>query len=165
MAENIDVALRFGELRSSSFVARKLGTNVRYVVAAPAYLEGRPRPRTPAELAGHACVLLSALNNEAEWELVSGRRRARVRVVGAISSRDFRSVSFFVDRGHGVGLLPSSYCDAKIAEGALVRLLPQWSSPPLSVHAVYPTRKFLPEKVHVFLEKLRAWQSPFWSPA
>ena len=162
VAENIDVALRFGELRSSSIVARKLGTNVRYVVAAPAYLERRARPRSPAELAGHVCVLVAA-NNEAEWELVSGRRRASVRVAGAIASRDFLSVSFFVYRGHGIGLMPSSYCDAQIADGSLVRLLPQWSSPPLSVHAVYPTRKFLPEKVHVFLEELRVWESPFWS--
>jgi DNA-binding transcriptional LysR family regulator len=165
VAENIDVALRFGELRSSSIVARKLGTSVRYVVAAPAYLERRPRPRTPAELAGHAGVVLGALNNEAAWELVSGRRRARVRVAGAVASRDFRSVSFFVYRGHGIGLLPSNYCDAPIADGTLVRLLPQWSSPPLAVHAVYPTRKFLPEKVHVFLEELRAWHSPYWSAA
>src|SRR3989441_4943340 len=53
VAESIDVALRIGELKSSSIVARKLGTTVRYVVAAPAYLAGRARPREPAELAGH----------------------------------------------------------------------------------------------------------------
>jgi len=47
----------------------------------------------------------------------------------------------------------------------LVRLLPKWSSPPVSVHAVYPTRKFLPEKMQVFLQSLRAWQSPFWVSA
>jgi DNA-binding transcriptional LysR family regulator len=135
---------------------------VRYVVAAPVYLEGRARPREPADLGGHACVLLNALNNEAEWDLVNGRHRARVRVVGTIASRDFRSVSFFVDRGHGIGLLPSTYCDSQIENGALVRLLPKWSSPPVSVHAVYPTRRFLPEKVHIFLQALRAWRSPFW---
>jgi DNA-binding transcriptional LysR family regulator len=162
VAENIDVALRFGELKSSSVIARKLGTSVRYVVAAPAYLDGRARPHEPAELVEHACVVLNALNNEAEWELVSGRRRARVRVAGVIASRDFQSVSFFVDRGHGIGLLPSTYCDPQIEKGTLVRLLPKWSSPAVSVHAVYPTRKFLPEKVHVFLEELRAWRSPFW---
>jgi len=165
VAESIDVALRFGELKSSSIVARKLGTTVRYVVGAPAYLAGRAPPREPAELAGHACVLLNALNNEAEWELVNGRRRARVRVVGAIASRDFQSVSFFVGRGHGIGLLPSTYCDSQIENGTLVRLLPKWSSAPVSVHAVYPTRKFLPEKMQVFLQALRAWQSPFWVSA
>ena len=165
VSENIDVAVRFGELESSSLVARKLGTTVRYVVAAPAYLDGRTRPREPAELSKHVGVLLNAFNNEVEWELVNNRRRARVRVVGAVASRDFRSVSFFVDRGHGVGLMPSTYCDPEIERGRLVRLLPKWSSPSMSVHAVYPTRKFLPEKVHVFLQELRAWQSPFWVSA
>jgi len=96
---------------------------------------------------------------------VNGRRRARVRVVGAIASRDFQSVSFFVGRGHGIGLLPSTYCDSQIENGTLVRLLPKWSSAPVSVHAVYPTRKFLPEKMQVFLQSLRAWQSPFWVSA
>jgi DNA-binding transcriptional LysR family regulator len=162
VAENIDVALRFGALKSSSVIVRKLGTSVRYVVAAPAYLEGRARPREPAELGGHACVLLNAPNNEAEWALANGRHRARVRVVGAIASRDFRSASFFVDRGHGIGLLPSTYCDSQIENGTLVRLLPKWSSPPVSVHAVYPTRRFLPEKLLAFLQALRAWRSPFW---
>ena len=165
VSDNIDVAVRFGELKSSSLVARKLGTTVRYVVAAPAYLDRRTRPREPAELTEHDCVMLNAINNEAEWELVNGRRQARVRVVGPVASRDFRSVSFFVDRGHGVGLLPSTYCDPQIKSGTLVRLLPKWSSPPMSVHAVYPSRKFLPEKLHVFLQELRAWQSPFWGSA
>ena len=44
-----------------------------------------------------------------------------------------------------------------------MRLLPSWSSPTVAVHAVYPTRKFLPEKVHVFLDELKAWRSPFWT--
>jgi hypothetical protein len=35
----------------------------------------------------------------------------------------------------------------------------------VSVHAVYPARKFLPEKMRVFLQALRDWQSPFWVSA
>lgn len=44
-----------------------------------------------------------------------------------------------------------------------MRLLPRWSSPTVTVQAVYPTRKFLPERVHIFLQELKAWRSPFWS--
>lgn len=162
IAENIDVAVRFGALKSSSVVARKLGLTVRHVVASPAYLAGRRLPRDPADLAAHRCVLLGGINNEAEWELVNGRRRRRVHVRGDISSRDFRSLAFFVERGHGVGLLPSTYCDEQIASGALVRLLPRWSSPKVAVHAVYATRKFLPERLQLFLKALKTWRSPFW---
>src|SRR5438128_11743769 len=47
VAESIDVALRIGELKSSSIVARSLGTNVRYVLPSPPYLATRSRPQKP----------------------------------------------------------------------------------------------------------------------
>lgn len=165
VAENIDVAIRFGQLKSSSLVASKLGTTVRYLVAAPEYLTRRQAPREPKQLSEHSCVLLGGHNNETEWELVSGRKRVSVPVSGHVSSQDFRSVSHFTYRGHGIGLLPPSYCDEQLEAGTLVRLLPDWSSPPVSVHAVYPTRRFLPERVHALLQELKSWQGPFWSKA
>jgi DNA-binding transcriptional LysR family regulator len=111
IAENIDVAIRFGELRDSSLIAQRIGKSVRYVVAAPEYLHGRLPPSRPEDLRQHQCVLLHGRNNEAEWHL-----------------------------------------------------LPDWSSPEIFVHAVYPTRRFLPAKLQVFLEDLKAWKSPLWIP-
>ena len=108
VAENVDVAIRFGELQDSSVVAIRLGTTVRYVVAAPKYLRSRTLPTEPADLKSHDCVMLNAKNNETDWDLMNARRKARIHVSGPISSRDFNSVSTFVYRGHGVGLLPST---------------------------------------------------------
>jgi DNA-binding transcriptional LysR family regulator len=163
IAENVDLAIRFGELRDSSVVATRLGHSIRYVVATPEYLKNRKAPLEPADLTQHDCVMLNAKNNEAGWDLVSGRRKARIHVSGPISSRDFNSVSTFVYRGHGVGLLPSTYCDEEIAAGRLVRLLPKWSSQPIPVFAVYPSRKFLPVRLSAFLEALAKWKQPLWS--
>jgi DNA-binding transcriptional LysR family regulator len=162
VAENLDVAIRFGELENSSVVATRIGESVRYVVAAPDYLRGRTLPAEPADLEQHDCVMLNARNNETEWDLVNARKKARVHVSGPISSRDFNSVSTFVYRGHGVGLLPSTYCDGPLASGALVRLLPKWASPSIPVFAVYSNRKFLPSRLQVFLKALARWKNPPW---
>src|SRR5580698_4638541 len=162
VAENLDVAVRFGELEDSSAVATRLGKSIRYVVAAAEYLKGRKPPVEPADLKLHDCVMLNARNNETDWDLVNGRRKARIHVSGPISSRDFNSVSSFVYRGHGIGLLPSTYCDEALASGALVRLLPRWTSPQIPVFAVYSNRKFMPLRLNVFLEALAAWRSPLW---
>jgi DNA-binding transcriptional LysR family regulator len=162
IAENVDVAIRFGELRDSSLVARRLGKIVFYVVAAPAYLKARTLPSEPADLKAHDCVTFNAKNNERDWDLVSGRRKVRVHVSGSVSSRDINWVNAFVHRGHGVGLLPSTYCDDDIAQSRLIRLLPKWTSSPMSVFAVYPSRKFLPLRLSVFLEALAGWTSPLW---
>jgi DNA-binding transcriptional LysR family regulator len=163
IAENVDVAIRFGELGDSTLIAKKIGSQVRYVVASPEYLKDRKLPTKPKDLRLHQCVLLNGKNNEAEWELLNGRKRVEIRVAGPISSRDFKSVSTFVYRGHGIGFLPSTYCNDKIEKSELVRLLPDWASRRLEVHAVYPTRNFLPSRLHVFLEALRAWKSPLWT--
>jgi DNA-binding transcriptional LysR family regulator len=162
VAENLDIAIRFGDLKDSSVVATRLGKTIRHVVATPEYLKGRKPPAEPADLREHDCVLLNARNGEAEWDLVNGRKKARVHVSGRVSSRDFNSVSTFVYRGHGIGLLPSTFCDEAVAAGTLIRLLPKWTSPPILVFAVYSNRKFLPLRLNVFLKALAAWKSPLW---
>jgi DNA-binding transcriptional LysR family regulator len=162
IAENIDVAIRVGELQDSSVVARRLGTGAYCLVATPEYLKRRALPAEPADLKSHDCVMFNAKNNERDWDLVSGRRKVRVHVSGPVASRDINSASAFVHRGHGIGLLPSRYCEEAIAKGKLVRVLPKWTSSPIPVFALYPTRKFLPLRLSVFLDALVAWKDPLW---
>jgi DNA-binding transcriptional LysR family regulator len=164
VAENIDVAIRFGHLKDSSVVAARLGKTVRYLVAAPDYLEGRRLPTEPDDLKAYDCVMFNAKNYEAYWDLVCGRKKARVRVTGTVSSRDCQSVAAFVARGHGVGLLETTYCEQALARGDLVRLLPRWTSAEIPAFAVYPTRKFLPPRVTAFLKALATWKNPVWAP-
>lgn len=161
--QNIDLGIRFGELEDSTLIANKLGINMRYLVATPDYLRGREMPAKPEDLSAHQCVLLNGKNGEAKWELASGRKRVSLRVSGSISSRDFNSISFFTHRGHGIGLLPLNYCDQSLKDGKLISVLPKWSSAPIPVYALYPTRKFLPIKLVTFLNALKSWDSPFWT--
>jgi DNA-binding transcriptional LysR family regulator len=162
VAENIDVAIRFGHLTDSSVVAAKLGSSVRYVVATADYLKGRKLPTEPEDLKTHHCIMFNAKNYEADWDLICGRRRVRVNVSGAVSSRDCQSVAAFVLRGHGVGLVEAAYCDQALARGDLVRLLPRWTSAEIPVSAVYPSRKFLPPRVTAFLKALATWKNSWW---
>ena len=164
IADNIDVAIRFGELRDSTIIAKRIGRSVRYLVASPHYLKGRTPPAKPEDLVNHQCILLNGRNNEAEWHLVNGRKSVKLHVSGPVSSRDFQSVSAFTYKGHGIGLLPSNYCEEEIRRRIVVRILPEWSSPEIFVHVVYPTRRFIPSKRQVFLDELKAWKSPLWIP-
>ena len=164
IGENIDIAIRFGELQSSTLIARRLGTNVRYLVATPTYLATRKTPQAPSDLMSHDCIVLNGRNMEAEWDLVRGKERLQIPVQGKLSSRDFQSISAFAHNGNGIALLPTNYCQSSIADGRLVRVLPDWSSPQIPVHAVYPTRKFTPLRTTAFVRMLRDWQSPLWLP-
>jgi DNA-binding transcriptional LysR family regulator len=162
VAENIDVAIRFGYLEDSSVVAAKLGKSVRYVVATPEYLKGRKLPAEPEELKAYECIMFNAKNYQTNWDLICGRRKVRVPVTGMVSSRDCHSAAAFVLRGNGVGLLETFYCDQALARGDLVRLLPRWTSTEIPVSAVYPSRKFLPPRVTAFLRALATWKNSLW---
>jgi DNA-binding transcriptional LysR family regulator len=164
IAENIDIAISIGE-DNSSFATQKIGTTVRYLVAAPSYLQDHSLPAKPADLTKHNCLLLhGGRNNEVEWHLINGKKSTKVRVSGSIASNDFQSVSTFTYQGHGIGLLPSTYCNEQIKKGELIRILPNWSSISFPVYVLYHSKKFMPAKTRVFLQLLKNWGNPPWTP-
>ncbi len=162
VTENIDIAIRFGILKDSSAIAKQLGWSRRLIVASPDYLQTEGAPQQPKDLQQHRCVLFKSNGEEAEWDLVNEKRRSRVKVSGTVFGSDFNLVNEFALRGHGIALLPELYCSEAIKTGRLMQVLPQWSSMPTPVHAVYLNKKYLSPKIRLFLEKLAAWQNPNW---
>jgi len=76
ITENIDVAIRFGELRDSTLVAQRIGKSVRYLVATPSYLVDRAPLEKPEDLIEHECIMLHGRNNEdGIWSKVAGMPR------------------------------------------------------------------------------------------
>jgi len=157
----VDVAIRFGELEDASVIVRRLGVSRRVLVASPAYLKQRRKPRTVPELTQHDCVLF-AKTESAEWLLQRGKRRAKVSVRGALSANNFETVTEFAVRGHGIALVPAPYSLTGLANGSLVRVLPEWSSAAIPVHAVYLARKFVPRRLQTFLSALTSWENFTW---
>src|SRR3546814_17213770 len=62
--EGYDVALRIGDMRDSSLVARRLAPCWSVLCASTAYLDRRGRPARPADLAAHDCQIGSTQGRE-----------------------------------------------------------------------------------------------------
>lgn len=61
--EQIDVALRIGELTDSSLIAVKAGEIRRVMCASPDYLKSRGTPRSPDDLSIHDCITYPAMHS------------------------------------------------------------------------------------------------------
>ena len=72
MQERADVAIRFGPLRDSRLVARKLGTTRMAVVASPEYLARHGTPSTPTELPEHRGIGWTFLRSLDGWPFRRG---------------------------------------------------------------------------------------------
>jgi DNA-binding transcriptional LysR family regulator len=161
--EGFDFALRLGQLRDESLVARKLPAAEFALYAAPAYLEQHGVPRRVADLARHRCVLFRAVRGRATWSLRTARgAEETVEVQGSINFDDFSFATQTVLSGAGIGLLPAFVAQAAGGE-RLSRVLPRyyWAGGP--VQLVYPAERYMPRRCAVFrdflLEQTASWPS------
>jgi DNA-binding transcriptional LysR family regulator len=69
-------------------------------------------------------------------------------------SNDIIPIHQAVIAGLGIGLLPELLFHLELKCHEVVNVLPQWSSLPVPINAIYPSRKYVPQKVKVFLEFL-----------
>jgi DNA-binding transcriptional LysR family regulator len=152
--EGVELALRIGQLQSSTLVARRLGAVRRYLVATPTYLHGRPLPRSPEDLAGHHCMVYSRLPAAHEWTFESehGRHVAAIRAPIMIDDAD--AMEDAVRHHLGVAILPEWIAVGGIRSGELEHLLPDYSTAALPLHAVYPDTPWMSLRARSFLDLL-----------
>jgi DNA-binding transcriptional LysR family regulator len=130
--------------------------------AAPAYLAARGMPRTPADLAAHACVLQSGRTRRDVWSLTptgGGRRRAGdapVQVTAALRTNDVEALAVAARAGTGIARLPDFLVADDLARGALRAVLPRYRARRVDVFAVYTERRHLPARTRALLDFLKA---------
>jgi DNA-binding transcriptional LysR family regulator len=158
--ENIDVVVRIGAPRDSGLVMRKLADNHRVIVGAPAYIERRGLPRSPAELKDHEC--LHHGGTLVRWRLIGPEDQVVEVEVGARMRSDNGEVSHDWALA-GCGLIMKSGIDvaADLRDGRLVQILPEWRSAPAPVCALFPTNRLVPTRVRLFLDAMAERLRPF----
>lgn len=149
--EGVDVAIRFGELRDSQLVARRVGGSTRVCVASPAYLRARGTPKSPGELFSHNCITYNYLFSN-EWEFEGGQGPTTVRVGGDFRANSALTIRAAALEGIGIAHMPTMFVQEDIEKGRLVQVLADYGPPAVDVHAIYPSARFLSTKVRTFLD-------------
>ena len=136
--EGIDVSIRVGWLDDSNFVARKLGDMPRLLCASPGYIEQRGKPESPAELAGHDCIIFTRLPTPHHWIFTKNKHEERVKVKGRLKTNNAEAVRTALLKGMGIGTVSSFLVGADIKAGRLERLLSEYDSGSAGIYAILP---------------------------
>ena len=151
--ESIDVAIRIGRLPDSSFMARKIGDDVRLVCAAPGYLAAHRAPRRPEDLAGHNCILSRDRAHLNRWPFRIDGQVREIEVDGRVAVSEGEAQLRLGLQGLGIVRLTRLTVATAIKRGELVPLLLDYSAEePVPIHAVYPHRRHLAAKVTAFID-------------
>lgn len=135
LGARIDVAIRAGTLKDSSFKSKRLFSLPRTLVAAPSYVATRSKPRAPADLAAWDWIRLSS--RPAELAFGHGAKRATVKFHPRTSADGADAMRELALRGLGVVALPSALVTSDLREGRFVEILPEWQLESPNVYAVW----------------------------
>lgn len=164
--EGWDVAVRIGQLRDSTMIARRLAPCRLAVCGSPEYFAVRGMPKTVADLAGHNCLgytLSKALGPE-EWSFEADGR-VKVPIKGNLRVNNGDALVAAAVGGQGIIYEPTFVVGDEIRAGRLISLSLDHSPLELpGVFAVYPANRHPPAKVRAFVDFLahRFGANPPW---
>lgn len=153
IGERFDAAIRIGNLRDSSLVARQILPARSLIAASPAYIGRHGRPQTPADLSSHDCLIYTGATSP-EWLFRAGKRTISVRPSGRLCAGSGDAIVQWAQAGLGIAHLPSFMLSAAVAAGALEVLLRDYPMPEFGIFVVRPPGSNVPGKVRVLIDAL-----------
>jgi DNA-binding transcriptional LysR family regulator len=154
IAEGVDVAIRFGDLKSSDLIARKLATFERILVASPDYIAEHGNPETPGELIQHRHIRFVWSPQGEAIPLIGQSGPVTVPIRSTFLANNAFVLNEALCAGLGIGGAQVPLIQSLLDEGKLVRVLPDYSYAPMDIHVVYATARFMPRKVRAFIDHL-----------
>lgn len=153
LRENIDVAIRIGDVGDDNLVARKFAVVEQKLVASPKYLAKYGKPKSLSDLAEHKCIGLKFSNRQHVWAW-RFKNAQRLNLDYAVIYDDPLGAIKTVVNGFGVIQLLDFIVNESLEKDELIELFPEERPEPLDVHIVYPSGQYVPAKVRAFIDYL-----------
>jgi DNA-binding transcriptional LysR family regulator len=161
--ESYDLTIRVARLQDSSLTSRRLGQVRLVVVGSSDYLRRQGTPKSPGELARHACLRFTRLAPRDEWRFKGPSGEVPVNVTGPFSTNNAHALQRAAVAGVGLAVLPRFYVAEELATGALVEVLNTWVPEPKGIWAIHAHGRQPPAKVRAFVDFLSAkWRGHDW---
>ena len=148
--DGVDFAIRYGALKDSGLVARKLIDRPMAAVASQSYLAKHGEPTHPEQLKHHSCIV----TNNDNWPFENGDHTINVRVHGRWRSNNANVVVSACEQGLGVAYMPKSSLTRGLTSGSLVPILQPFWGRGTSSWIVYQNQRFLPIRARLAIDYL-----------
>lgn len=149
--EPYDVAIHIGRVRNEQLPSRRLAVLPRGLYASPEYCASRGVPREPRDLMQHVCIALESQLMDGLWTIeVPGRGAAEVSP--HLATSDIIVAREMATAGVGIAMLTHAVCETEVKSGRLVRVLPGWRLPSVTIAAMFLERRHMPLRTRAFID-------------
>jgi len=150
--DQIDLAVRIGELPDSSLLATRVGSIRRVLCGSPAYFAEHGTPKKPGELSAHRCIAFEGLTSPDIWTFGTGKSVVSVPVHSRLVVNTAEAAIDAAIANVGITRVLSYQVASAIGDGALVIALRAFEPAPLPVSLVFAGHGMLPLKLRAFLD-------------
>jgi len=150
----LDCAIRGGRMENSSLISRQLAACGFGLYAAPSLLANHLPLVTPEQLPQLPLIkVISQRDRQVRhWPLSCADRTMSDSSTARVETDDDQGALECALGGAGIALIPHFAARPHLASGTLIRALPDWSAPDRPIFAVYPSRRYMPAKLRLFLD-------------
>ena len=152
LEDNIDLAVRIGNLPDSSLIATRVGTIRRVVCGSPKYFAEHGTPKSPRELSTHQCVTFAAPMAPDSWIFKVNAAEVSVPIHSRLVVNTAEAAIDAAISGVGVTRVLSYQIDAARRADLLNVILRKFEPVPMPVSLVYTSQKRVPLKLRAFLD-------------
>lgn len=151
VGEGIDVAIRLGDLKDSSMIARRLGYDDLILVASPAYLNQHSLPLHPLELEQHNCLVYTLSEKGTVWNFTDQPADTAIHATGNFQCDTGFGLMELLLANAGIAFMPRWSVASYLETGELVHILKDYYRR-YPINAVYPQNRYIPLKTKCFLD-------------
>ena len=148
--ENVDVAIRIGELSDSELIARPVSRITMRMVASPDFLKAN-KVTTLSELKQTSCLRYSGTPN---WQLRIDGTKHTFSPRGCAESNNGEALREFAVAGQGIAYLPDFLVEEAVSTGRLVDVFDVTATWSYEVYAVYRRTRHRPARVRLLIDYL-----------
>jgi DNA-binding transcriptional LysR family regulator len=153
--QGIDLRIHVGEVEDETVIAQLIGHKPIWLFASRAYVEKHGTPLTPGDLVNHQIVRFSGANGKQRWEFSRDGKTQTLDLKPRVSINNLDALCEAISAGVGISSGPVWWFENAPAQDALVRLLPDYDMGVVPLYAVYTSRRFVPQKVRIFIDYLK----------
>lgn len=155
--ENVDIAIRTGQLPDSNLIALKLADNNFLLCASPQYIGENGLPDSPASLTDFDCIFYQ-YPGWRNWFLMN-EKPIKLTIKSDLTIRSINGHKQLILNHAGLALMPKWAVKDELENGSLVQVLEQHTFSPYeslsSTYAIYSKRELVSPKIRVFLDYIK----------
>src|ERR1700745_258138 len=156
--EGFDAVVRFADAGDTRLMSRALGTYLRRLVWAPAYLAAKGVPKTPDDLKAHACLhhRFPTSRKFEQWPVAPEYAGIEIELPKTGVTSTLEPLIYMAEQGLGIAYLPDFAIGRQLRDGVLVTVLDNYTDRSGPLRVLWPSSRHLSPKLRVFVDFLAA---------